>query len=159
MKRVAGLLLVVTVVLFVPTTAHAQTSVTITLSASSGRITFGEPVRLSGSSTGAPAGSTVEIRNAADLAVASATTNASGDFSARLEPSGSDSYVAVLGDGVSGPVNVGVRAVVSARMGQVRLFDHVVVRGRVGPARPGSSVVVQLIKDGRTIERRSVMMG
>jgi hypothetical protein len=44
-------------------------------------------------------------------------------------------------------------------MGQVRLFDNVVVRGRVGPARPGSSVVVQLIKDGRTIERRPVMMG
>jgi hypothetical protein len=91
LKRFAGLLLVVTVVLLVPTTAHAQTGVTITLSASSGRITFGEQVRLSGSSTGAPAGSTVEIRNAADLAVASATTNASGDFSARLEPSGSDS--------------------------------------------------------------------
>jgi hypothetical protein len=159
LKRFAGLLLAVTVALLVPTTAHAQTGVTITLSASSGRITFGEHVRLSGSSTGAPAGTTVEIRNAADLAVASATTNASGDFSARLEPPGSDSYVAVLGDGVSEPVNVGVRAVVTARMGQVRLFDHVVVRGRVGPARPGSSVVVQLIKDGRTIERRPVMMG
>jgi len=159
LRRIAGLLLVVVVVLLVPTAAPAQTGITITLSASSRTITFGEHVRLSGSSTGVPAGSTVEIRNAADLAVASATTDASGDFSARLEPSGSDSYVAVLGDGVSGLVNVGVRATVTARMGQVRLFDHVVIRGRVGPARPGSSVVVQLIKDGRTIERRPVMMG
>ena len=159
MKRVAGLLLVVTVVVLVPTTAAAQTGVTITLSASSGTITFGEHVTLSGSSTGAPAGSTVQIRNAADLPVASATTDAAGDFSARLEPSGSDTYVAVLGDGVSGPVTVGVRAVVSARMGPVRLFDHVVVRGRVGPARPGSSVVVELIKDGRTVDTRPVMMG
>ena len=48
LKRFAGLLLVVTVVLLVPTTAPAQTGVTITLSASSGRITFGEHVRALG---------------------------------------------------------------------------------------------------------------
>ena len=33
-------------------------------------------------------------------------------------------------------------------MRPVRLFDRVVVRGAVGPARPGSSVVVALTKDG-----------
>ena len=159
MRRVAGLLLVVTVVLLVPTVVSAQTGVTISVSASSGTITFGEQVRLSGSSTGAPTGSTVQIRNAADQPVASATTDAAGDFSARLEPSGSDSYVAVLGDGMSGQVTVGVRAVVSARMGPVRLFDHVMVRGTVGPARPGSPVVVELTKDGRTVETSSVTMG
>jgi L,D-transpeptidase catalytic domain len=158
LRRVTGLLLVVMVVL-VPTVASAQTGVTITLSASSGTITFGEHVRLSGSSTGAPAGATVEIRNAAGLAVASATTDGAGDFSARLEPSGSDSYVAVLGGDVSGPVSVRVRAVVSARMGPVRLFDQVVVRGAVRPARPGSPVLVQLIKDGRTVDTRQVTMG
>jgi hypothetical protein len=159
LRRVAGCLLVVAVVLLFPTVASAQTGVTITLSASSGTITFGEHVTLSGSASGAPTGSTVEIRNAADLPVATATTNAAGDFSARLEPSASDSYVAVFGDGLSGPVTVGVRAVVSARMGPVRLFDHVVVRGTVGPARPGSPVVVELTKDGRTVETRSVTMG
>ena len=159
MKRVAGFLLVVAVVLLAPTAAPAQTGVTIRLSVSSNTITFGEHVTLSGSSPGAPAGSTVEVRNGVGSSIASATTDAAGAFSARIEPSASDSYVAVLGDGVSGPVNVGVHAVVTARMGQVRLFDHVVVRGRVGPARPGSSVVVQLIKDGRTIERRPVVMG
>ena len=159
MKRVARLLMVVTVVLLVPTTAHAQTGVTITLSASSDAITFGERVRLSGSATGAPAGSTVQIRNAADLPIASTTTDAAGDFSAKLEPSGSDSYVAVLAEGVSPPVTVGVRAVVSARMGPVRLFDHVVIRGTVGPARPGSAVLVELVKDGRIIDTRQVTMG
>jgi L,D-transpeptidase catalytic domain len=158
LRRVTGLLLVVMVVL-VPTVASAQTGVTITLTASSGTITFGEHVRLSGSSTGAPAGATVEIRNAAGLAVASANTDGAGDFSARLEPSGSDSYVAVLGGDVSGPVSVRVRAVVSARMGPVRLFDQVVVRGAVRPARPGSPVMVQLIKDGRTVDTRQVTMG
>ena len=145
MKRVAGLLLIVAVVLLAPTAAPAQTGVTITLSASSNTITFGEHVTLSGSSTGAPAGSTVEVRNGVGSSIASATTDAAGAFSTRIEPSGSDSYVAVLGDGVSEPVTVGVRAVVSARMGPVRLFDHVVVRGTVDPARPGSSVVFELI--------------
>lgn len=159
MKRVSGLVLVGAVVLLVPAVAPAQTGVTITLSASSDTITLGEHVRLSGSSTGAPAGSTVQIRNAADVPVASATTDAAGDFSAKLEPSGSDSYVAVLGDGVSGPVTVGVRAVVSARMGPVRLFDHVVVRGTVDPARPGSPVLVELTRDGRTIETHQEIVG
>ena len=159
MKRVAVFLLVVTVVVLVPNVGSAQTGATITLSASSGTITFGKHVTLSGSATGAPAGSTIQIRNAADLLVASLTTDATGDFSAQFKPSASDSYVAVLGDGTSGPVAVGVRAVVSARMGAVRLFDHVVVRGTVGPARPGSPVVVELTKDGRTVETRSVTMG
>jgi hypothetical protein len=159
LKRVAGLLLVVAVVLLAPTAAPAQTGVTITLSASSHTITFGEHVTLSGSSTGAPAGSTVEVRNGVGSSIASATTDAAGAFSTRIEPSGSDSYVAVFGGGVSEPVTVGVRAVVSARMGPVRLFDHVVVRGTIGPARPGSSVVVELIKDGRTVDTRQVMMG
>ena len=63
MKRVTGLLLVVAVVLLAPTAAPAQTGVTIRLSASSNTITFGEHVTLSGSSPGAPAGSTVEVRN------------------------------------------------------------------------------------------------
>jgi L,D-transpeptidase catalytic domain len=159
LRRIAGLLVVVTVVLLVPSTAPAQTGVTISLSASSDTITFGQRVRLSGSSTGAPAGSTVQIRNGADLPVASTTTDAAGDFSAGFEPSGSDSYVAVLGTGVSEPVTVDVRAVVSARMGPIRLFDHVVVRGTVGPARPGSPVVVELLKDGRTVDTRQVAMG
>ena len=152
-------MLFVMVVLLVPAVASGQTGVTITLSASSRTITFGEHVRLSGSSTGAPTGSTVQIRNSAGLLVASVTTDATGDFSAQFKPSASDGYVAELGDGTSGPVNVGVRALVSARMGPVRLFDHVVVRGTVGPGRPGSTVVVELTKDGRTIETRSVTMG
>ena len=71
MKRVAGLLLGVTIVLLVPSLASAQTGVTITLSASSGTITFGEHVRLSGSSAGAPTGSTVQIRNVAEERISS----------------------------------------------------------------------------------------
>ena len=85
MKRVTGLLLVVAVVLLAPTAAPAQTGVTIRLSASSNTITFGEHVTLSGSSPGAPAGSTVEVRNGVGSSIASATTDAAGEFSTRIE--------------------------------------------------------------------------
>ena len=74
MRRIAGFLLVIAVVLLAPTTAPAQTGVTVTLSASSAKIAFGEHVTLSGSA-GAPAGSTVEIRNSADAPVASILWN------------------------------------------------------------------------------------
>src|SRR4029077_14549505 len=86
-------------------------------------------------------------------------TDAGGAFSVEIHPQGSDTYVAVLGGASSEPVTVHVRAVLSARMGQVRLFDHVVVRGTVGPARPGSSVLVELIKDGKTVQRHQATMG
>ena len=116
-------------------------------------------VSLTGTASGAAAGTTIEIRNDAGVPIASATTDAAGAFSARIEPERSDTYVAVLGDASSEPVSVRVRAALSARMGQVRLFDHVVVRGTVGPARPGSGVVVELTEGGRIVDTRQVTMG
>ena len=149
MKRFAALLAVVTVVLLLAAPASAQA--TLTLSADAGKIEFGQGVSLSGTASGAAAGTTIDIRNGAGISIASATTDAAGAFSAEIHPQGTDTYVAVLADASSEPVTVKVRAVLSARMGQVRLFDHVVVRGTVGPARPGSSVLVELIKDGKTV--------
>jgi hypothetical protein len=157
LKRFAALLAVVAVVLLLAAPASAQT--TLTLTADAGRIAFGQGVSLSGTASGAAAGTTIDIRNGSGASIASATTGAAGAFSAEIHPQGSDTYVAVLGDASSEPVTVQVRAVLSARMGQVRLFDHVVVRGTVGPARPGARVVVELLKDGRTVDTRAVMMG
>ena len=151
----AALTLAVALLLAAP--ASAQT--TLTLSADAGKIEFGQGVSLSGTASGAAAGTTIEIRNGAGASIASATTDAAGAFSAEIHPQGSDTYVAVLGDASSEPVTVEVRAVLSARMGQVRLFDHVVVRGTVGPARPGSRVLVELTKGGRTVDARRVTMG
>jgi len=128
-------LLAVVVAVLLPTVpASAQT--TLTLSAEAAKIDFGDAVSLSGTASGAAVGTTIDIRNGAGASIASATTDAAGAFTARIHPQGTDTYVAVLGDASSDPVTVEVRAVVSARMGQVRLFDHVVVRGTVGPARP-----------------------
>ena len=157
MKRFAALLAVVAVVLLLAAPASAQT--TLTLSAEAGKIEFGQGVSLSGTASAAGAGTTIDIRNGAGASIASATTDTAGAFSAEIHPQGSDIYVAVLGDASSEPVTVQVRAVLSARMGQVRLFDHVVVRGTVGPARPGSSVVVELIKAGKTVQQHHATMG
>jgi hypothetical protein len=44
----------------------------------------------------------------------------------------------------------------SAQLSDVRLFDEVVVAGRLDPAHPGASVQVVLLLEKRTLERRSV---
>lgn len=153
-----ALLAVVAVVLFVPNTASAQT--TVTLSADATKVTFGERVTFSGTASGASAGSSVEIRDGAGTAIATASTNAAGAFSATIEPAGTDTYEAVLGDASSEPVTVRVRAVLSAlRMSPVRLFDRVVVRGTVRPARPGERVRVLLTRGTRTVASQRVTMG
>lgn len=157
MRRYAALLALVVGLLLLAVPAAAQT--TLTLSADAARIEFGRRVSLSGTVSGVAAGTTIEIRNGEGASIASATTGAAGAFSTRIEPERSDTYVAVLGDASSEPVSVEVRAVLSAHMGQVRLFDHVVVRGTLGPARRGSSVMVELTKGGRTVDTRQVSMG
>lgn len=156
MKKVASAL-TIAVALLLAAPASAQT--TPTLSADAAKIEFGQGVSLFGTAPGTAAGTTIEIRNDAGASIASPTTDSAGAFSAVIEPQGTDTYVAVLGDAFSEPVTVEVRAVLSARMSPVRLFDRVVVRGAVGPARPGTRVVVALLKGGRTVDTRRVTMG
>jgi hypothetical protein len=155
-KRITSAL-TVTVAILLATPASAQT--TPTLSADAAKIDFGHAVTLSGTTPGAPAGTTVEIKNGAGASIASPTTDAAGAFSAEIHPQGTDTYVAVVGDASSEPVTVEVRAVLSARMTPVRLFDRVVIRGTVGPVRPGSPVDVVLTRSGRTVDTRRVTMG
>jgi hypothetical protein len=156
-RRLLALVAALAVAMLFATPASAQS--TLTLSADAATIEFGQGVTLSGKAADAAAGSTVEIRNGAGAPIASATTDAAGAFSAEVQPQGSDSYVAVLGDASSPPVTVEVRAVLSARMSPVRLFDRAVVRGTVGSARPGSQVLVALLRGGRTVDTRRVTMG
>ena len=78
--------------------------------------------------------------------------NADGAFEATISPDGTDRYRARLGDATSEAVTVRVRAVVTVRMSPVRLFDVVIVRGTVAPARPGERVQVTLTKGGRTVD-------
>ena len=158
MKALRLLLVALAVVLLFPARALAQTTATVILEASEPKIEFGRSVTLSGTSTGAPAGSAVQILDASSTEIASTTIGGAGDFSVKFEPAATNSYVAVLLDATSAPVTVSVRAVVSVRMTPVRLFDRVRVRGTVRPGREGEKVDVALLRGGNRVDTRHVAM-
>jgi hypothetical protein len=160
LRRAPALLAFVTAAVLLPVTASAQTEPeTVTLDASGAKVTIGDDVRLSGSISPAAGGQTVEIRDEHDTTVATATTGAAGGFSVTVTPDGTRSYRALWNAAVSDAVTVKVRAVVTARMSTVRLFDEVTVRGTATPARPGRRVEVALVAGGRVVEQVRVEMG
>ncbi|MGZ8600632.1 MAG: L,D-transpeptidase family protein [Actinomycetota bacterium] len=160
MRKLPALLAILCVAVLVPAAASAQTEPeTVTLEASAGKITIGHDVRLSGEIAPATDGQTVEIRDERDDVVASATTGAAGAFSVTITPEGTRTYRAFWTAAVSEPVTVRVRALVTVRMSGVRLFDDVVVRGTVQPARPGRRVEVALVVGGRVVQTQRVAMG
>lgn len=134
----------------VPSALAAPDSVT--LSASPRTVRYGEPVTLSGAIDPPGAGETVEIRDAADATLATATTDAAGSFEVTVTPERSTEVRAVWGSVESEPVALGVRAVVSVRMSPVRLFDTARVRGDVAPALAGRRVRVALLRSGRVAD-------
>ena len=146
-------------VILAPATASAQTGPTLTLAASDGSIRFGERVILSGSLAPATGGETIEIHDGTSAVVATAVTAPNGSFEVPIEPDGTDEYVAAFEGVQSAPVAVLVRAVVSVRMTNVRLFDRVKVRGEVEPARPGQQVEVQLLLGDRVVGSKHAHMG
>jgi L,D-transpeptidase catalytic domain/Putative peptidoglycan binding domain len=153
------LLVAFALVLLVPARALAQTSTTtVTLDASERDLEFGQRVTLSGTSTGAPAGSAVQILDQTSTEVVSTTIGGAGAFSVEIQPSATTTYVAVLAGATSDPVTVSVRAVLAVRMGPVRLFDRVLVRGVVRPAREGQQVVVTLLRSGHPVDAARATM-
>lgn len=143
-----------------PAAASAQPEPqTVTLEASASKITFGEDVRLSGTISPSTGGETVEVRDASDAVVGSATTGAAGGFSLTVAPERTRTYRAFWGTAASDGVVVKVRAIVTVRMSATRLFDEVRVQGTVEPARPGNRVDVALTIAGRVVRDRRVQMG
>lgn len=160
MKRAAALLLAGALfAVLAPSTVAAQTGPALTLTASDGSISFGEHVVLSGSLEPAAGGEAIEILDGSSTVVATATAAANGSFEATIEPDGTDDYVAAFDGALSAPVTVRVRAVVSVRMTNVRLFDTVKVRGEVAPARPGDRVEVQLFLGDLVVATSRPTMG
>lgn len=158
MKGLRVLLVAVAVSLLVPTRALAQTGVTVTLEAAEPKIDFGREATLSGTSTGAAPGSTVQILDQTSTTVASTTIGDAGAFSVQIRPSATNAYVAVLADATSDPVTVSVRPVLKVRMAPVRLFDRVLIRGVVKPARESQTVDVSLLRAGHQVDAREVVM-
>jgi len=142
-----------------PLHAFAQTATTITLSASTGKVVFGQSVTFSGALSPPDVSLIVEIRDTSGAVVATASPDAGGAFAAAVTPDGTDTYVATTPDAASEPVTVRVRATVTIRSSPARLFDTVSVRGTVAPARPGQRVEVSLTRGGRTIDQQQVAMG
>lgn len=123
----------------------------VSLSASPRTVRYGEPVTVSGAIDPPAAGETVEIRDSWGTTVATAETGPDGAFATTFTPERSAEVRAVWGSVESEPVAIGVRAVVSVRMGPVRLFDTVRVRGTVAPALAGRRARVVLLRSGRAV--------
>lgn len=139
--------------------AAAQETPTVTLEASETTVDYGEPVTLSGAISPAAGGETVELRDDADAVLDTVTTDPDGRFSTKLVLDGTTRIRAVWGDAVSDPVIVKVRAIVTARMSTVRLFDVVRVRGTVDPAVVGETVDVTLLRSGRRDQAKQARIG
>jgi len=137
-----------------PATAAAQSATSVTLALSASKVAYGDAVTLSGATDPATAGETVEIRDEIETVLATATTDASGAYSLELEPQRSIDVHAVWQTVASAPVHIGVRAVVSARLADVRLFDTATVRGRISPAHPGEKVDVTFTLAGDVLASR-----
>lgn len=136
---------------------HQNTGVAnaVSLVASPATVPFGSSVTLSGATDPPTASDTVEIRDASDALVGSTSTVADGTFSTSFTPpTGIELHAAWQGID-SPPVTVGVRAVVSAHLTNVRLFDAAVATGVVQPARAGAAVTVKLLHDGKVVATRT----
>jgi N-acetylmuramoyl-L-alanine amidase len=152
-KRSLALAAVLVGILAIPVSAHAV-SASVTLQTSDTKIEAGEEVTLSGQISPASAGQTVEIRDPDEAVVATATTDASGAFSATISPDATVTLHAVWGTAVSEPVTVSVGAAIEVRLPPVRLFDDVTVHGTVTSVVQGTRATVELLLDGDVVQTR-----
>ena len=140
-------------------TAAARAATSVTLAASVPEIAYGDAVTLSGTTDPATARQVVEIRDETETTLATATSDANGAFSLDLAPDRSIDVHAVWQTVASAPVHIGVHAVVSTSLSDVRLFDTATVRGEVSPARPGEEVEVALTLAGDVLASRHPVIG
>ena len=139
--------------------AFGQEASSLTLEASATRVARGEEVTLSGSLTPAAQGRAIEIRDEADSVVATASTDTTGAYTVAFVPEGTVTLHAVWQTIESEPVTVRVGVAVTLRMGAVRLFDTLTVRGSVEPAVPGTPVEVVLLRSGRRVDTETTHVG
>jgi hypothetical protein len=155
MRRIS-LLLVATATLLVPAAAVQAAKpapATLTLGASPTTVTFGKPTTLSGKLTGgkAVAGQTIQVQ--ADTApfegkyanVATATTDAAGNWTATNAPTALTRYRAKAGNTTSPTADVAVRLRVGIGVSDrtPKRGSRVRFSGRVAPAHDGAQVRIQ----------------
>ncbi len=140
----------------------------LTLAPSAYSVKFGESVTLSGTVKGAPAGQTVTIRGRTSggkfMEVASAKTDANGNYSVTLTPAHNTVYSAVSGGKHSAQTFVGVRDVVTVNVspGPYTVGGTATFTGSVSPSKVGHVVELQKREadgDFRTIQVSRVGSG
>jgi hypothetical protein len=156
--RLGTVVALVAALLLVPAAGRAAAG-SVTLDASPAQVTFGDDVALSGVIDPAAGGETVEIRDASDSVVASATTAGDGTYWVAYAPDANVDLHAAWSGAESPPVTVEVRPVVTTTLRRVRLFDRALVGGSVSPLRPGEEVEVELRRGGATVATRTVAIG
>jgi N-acetylmuramoyl-L-alanine amidase len=139
--------------------SHAQLS----LAASASEIEFGGTVTFSGTLSSSADGSpmpdqTIRVLQADGSEVGTALTGADGSFSVDFAPQANVVVHAEWQDPdqpdhvVASPeVAVGVRAVLTVGIADVRLFGNARVSGRVRPAHPGQQLTVELLRADRVV--------
>jgi N-acetylmuramoyl-L-alanine amidase len=134
------------VMVFAAPAAYAA-GVTCVLSAAT--IDYGQPVTVTGVVDPVAEGQPVAV--ALDgVAVASATTDASGQFTASFTPTKGGAVATVMADGtVSAPVALAVRPIVSVKVLRVAFWSSVTMNVRISPDTYAGPIVVQVLHRGR----------
>lgn len=136
--------------------AGAQEASSVTLKASAERVDFGKGVKLSGKISPAAPGETVNIIDEHGDTRATATTDEQGRYTTMIKPRSNTELRAQWLAFVSETQKVKVKPLLSARLGEVRLFDEALARGSLRPAHEGKRVTVRLLRNGRAIRKKSV---
>jgi N-acetylmuramoyl-L-alanine amidase len=134
-----------------PSQALARDPSSVTLTASTHVVTFGDAVTLTATVSPAAAGEAVTILDASGVTLASGTTDQHGSFDAKVTPDANMVAHASSGGVDSSAVPVGVRPLVTIHAGAARLFDDVTVRGTFHPVRQGAAVTLELLHHGVVI--------
>ena len=143
----AAALLAAALVMVCAAPAAFAAGVTCTLSAAT--VDYGQPVTVTGAADPATAGQPVGV--ALDgVAVAGATIDAAGQFTASFTPTRGGSVTTVLADGtVSAPVALGVRPVVGVKVLRVAFWSSVTLNVTVSPDTYAGPIVVQVTHRGQ----------
>lgn len=143
----AAALLAATLVMVWAAPAAFAAGVTCTLSAAA--VDYGQPVTVTGAVDPVVAGQPVTV--ALDgVAVASATTDAAGQYTASFTPARGGSVAAVLADGTSSaPLVLGVKPVVSVKVLRVAFWSSVTMNVTVSPDTYAGPIVAQVTHRGK----------
>lgn len=138
--------------------AAADAQPSVTLSAAPATVDYGDEVTLSGAIAPAAGGETVSLEDPSGDVLVQATTDPAGAYSVDYAPQANVTVHAAWKTVSSPSVDLGVRAVVTARLTGVRLFDMAAVRGRVSPPRAGSEMTVTLSRGGRIVTTKRAIV-